>query len=284
MSGEITPFEGGVSGTIQIRTMDDLSRVAKMLSMSGYFNDAKDVAQCGVKVLAGAELGFGAFASMTGIHIIKGKPSLGAGLMASAVKRHPNYNYKILEHTDQVCRIAFFEKWDGKFEQIGVSEMTIKDAQTAGLLQGNSNWKNYPKNMLFARAMSNGVRWYCPDVFDTPVYTPDELGAEVMDDDRFIEAVVVQPSQDLAASPTTPSAKQATYLTEQVNELIKYGKGNGLTVAQIKEMCRLNNLPDNASGYTDQAQVTTLGVVIEDAIAMADRNNQLVDGEDLSEE
>ena len=33
--------------------------------------------------------------------------------------------------------------------------------------------------MLFARAMSNGVRWYCPDVAMAPLYTPDELGAQV---------------------------------------------------------------------------------------------------------
>jgi len=30
--------------------------------------------------------------------------------------------------------------------------------------------------MLFARAISNGVRWYCPDVFSgAAVYTPDEF-------------------------------------------------------------------------------------------------------------
>ena len=33
--------------------------------------------------------------------------------------------------------------------------------------------------MLFARAMSNGVRWFCPDVAMTPLYTPAELSAQV---------------------------------------------------------------------------------------------------------
>jgi hypothetical protein len=34
--------------------------------------------------------------------------------------------------------------------------------------------------MLFARAISNGAKFYCPDAFaGAPVYTPDELGAEI---------------------------------------------------------------------------------------------------------
>jgi hypothetical protein len=33
--------------------------------------------------------------------------------------------------------------------------------------------------MLYARALSNGAKWYCPDVFGGPIYTPDELGAVV---------------------------------------------------------------------------------------------------------
>ena len=34
--------------------------------------------------------------------------------------------------------------------------------------------------MMFARAMSNGQRWYAPDVFSgNAVYVPEELGAEV---------------------------------------------------------------------------------------------------------
>jgi hypothetical protein len=27
--------------------------------------------------------------------------------------------------------------------------------------------------------MSNGVKWYCPDISNSPLYTPDELGATI---------------------------------------------------------------------------------------------------------
>ena len=79
------------------------------LSDSGFFSDAKSVAQCGVKVLAGYEMGFKAFQSMTGIHIIQGKPSVGAGLMAARIRSSGKYDYEVLEQSDVLCKIAVYE-------------------------------------------------------------------------------------------------------------------------------------------------------------------------------
>ena len=206
MTSEIQLQAENVTGGLQIRTMDDLSRVSKMLSASGFFSDAKDASQCGVKVLAGIEMGFGAFASMTGIHIIKGKPSIGAGLMAAAVKRHPNYNYRVIENTEAVCRIEFYEKWDGKMQAIGTSEFTLADAKKAG----TQNLDKYARNMLFARAMSNGVKWFCPDVFDAPVYTPEELGAVVDGEGNYIEgdAITISASTVETIAPKAPAQNE----------------------------------------------------------------------------
>jgi hypothetical protein len=111
---------------------------------------------------------------MTGINIIKGKVTLSANLIAAAVKRSGRYNYRVRKMTDEACEIVFFE---GK-EEIGVSSFTMTDAKAAGLNSGD-NWRKFPRNMLFARAMSNGAKWYCPDLSGGPLYTPDELGAQV---------------------------------------------------------------------------------------------------------
>ena len=123
----------------------------------------KEAAQCGVKVLAGLELGFPTIASMCGIHIINGKPTLGAHLMAAAVKRSGKYNYRVTQLDNNGCTIAFSENG----ETIGESSFTKQDAVAAGALDGKNahTWKKFPRNMMFARAMSNGVRWYCPDIF-----------------------------------------------------------------------------------------------------------------------
>ena len=178
------------SNTGIIRSVDDLSRIGKMMAISGYFQDARDAAQAAVKVQAGMEMGFGPFTSMTGIHIIQGRPSVGANLMASAVKSNPRYDYRIREMSETVCKIEFFEIIGGKRESIGISEFTLADGKKAG----TKNLDKFPRNMLFARAMSNGIRWYCPDVFNgNAVYTPEELGAEVDEDGYITEQPKVEP-------------------------------------------------------------------------------------------
>ena len=196
--GQIQKFEDAATGSFAIRHMDDLKRVATMMQLSGYFQDAGDVAKAGVKILAGLEYGIGPFAAMQGIHIIKGRPALSANLMAAAVKRHPRYGYRVREHSAEVCKIEFFE--DG--ESLGVESFTMAEAKAAGLHQERDkqknqwrdkhNWKTYPKNMLFARCLSNGVRFHCPDVFDCSTYIPEELGANVDGDGNVMEAQVIK--------------------------------------------------------------------------------------------
>jgi len=168
-----------------------------ILAKSGYFQDASEAAQAIVKVLAGRELGIGPVASMTGIHIIKGKPSLGANLIGAAIKRSGRYNYRINEITNERCALTFYE--DG--EEVGPSVFTKADAQAAG----TQNMNKFPRNMLFARAISNGARWYCPDIFGGgPVYTPEELGAKVDGEgDVIIDATVIEPE---TTTPTTAAA------------------------------------------------------------------------------
>ncbi len=54
----------------------------------------------------------------------------------------------------------------------------MDDAKKAGL-SGKDVWKKYPRNMLFYRALTSGVRLYCPDVTGgVVVYTAEEIGAE----------------------------------------------------------------------------------------------------------
>lgn len=171
-----------------IHNLDDLARLSRMFAESGYFTDARQAAQIGVKVLAGREMGFGPFASVNGVHIVEGKPTIGANLMAAAVKASGRYNYRVIRMDDQACELTFFEAG----ENVGVSAFTIEDAKRAGVKFTSSNnrptsWAKFPRNMLFARALSNGVRWYCPDVFmGSVVYTPDELGADVDDEGNLV--------------------------------------------------------------------------------------------------
>lgn len=165
---------------IQPEELDTIQRTGKLLAMSGYFDAKGDapqaIAMIATKIMAGREIGIGPFASVNGIHIISGKPSIGANLLASAVKGSGRYDYRIREMSAQACRIEFFQKASDKWESLGISEFTAEEARKAG----TKNMDKFPKNMLFARAMSNGVRFYVPDVFNgNAVYVPEELGADV---------------------------------------------------------------------------------------------------------
>ena len=160
--------------------ISEILPMAKLFAESGMFADAKGAAQAFVKIQAGQEIGLAPFASMSGINIILGKPTFGAGVIASCVKGSAKYDFKVKELTDKNCSIDFFE---GK-ELIGTSSFSIEDAKK----QATKNLDKYPKNMLYARAMSNGQKWFCPDVFQMTVYVPEEM-PEVTLDVQHVEVV-----------------------------------------------------------------------------------------------
>ena len=152
-----------------VKSASDALTIGETFHKSGMFADIKSAQQAVVKIMAGAEMGISPFAAMSGIHIIQGKPTIGAGLMAARVKGFGKYDYKVIEHSDKICSIEYFEKPGMK--SLGVSTFTIEDAKKAG----TKNLDRFPKNMLFARAMSNGVKWYTPDIYESPVYVPEEM-------------------------------------------------------------------------------------------------------------
>jgi hypothetical protein len=203
-----------------IKSIDDLERVARAMAASGFFSDTRQAAQAIVKLMAGYELGFGPFASMTGVHILPGgRVAVGANLMAAAIKRSGKYDYRIRRLDDQACEIEILQG----DQVIGVSQFNTDDARAAGLLE-KDNWRKYPRNMLFARAISNAVRWYAPDVFGgATVYAPDELDLAVDEDGNPITEGEAQDVQsmpyELAMDYRTPKGAR---LGDLSNEQLQY--------------------------------------------------------------
>lgn len=183
---EIVPHQGTAISRGLIPTRDELSAVVQLgeaMAASGFFKDSTKAAQMVVKILAGAEYGLSPVQAATGIHIVEGKVTLSANTQAALIKRSGKYTYRVVEMTDERCEIAFFEddKSAGDWVEIGRSSFSMADAKKAGLAD-RQTWKRYPRNMLFARALSNGATWYCGDVFNSPVYDPDELAADVIEE------------------------------------------------------------------------------------------------------
>ena len=57
--------------------------------------------------------------------------------------------------------------------------------------------------MLFARAISNGVKWFTPDVFSGPVYVPEEM-ENLKEEPAITPHEVVEP--DPVKKSLTPAA------------------------------------------------------------------------------
>lgn len=168
-------------------TADELKRtfsIAKALALSKRFPDARTADEAFAKILVGRDLGLSPTQALTGLHIVEGKPQIAAVTLAGFVRKSDRYDYTILHHTEESCRISFFEtRWASgdaghgtEFLTLGVSEFTMEEALRAGLVKPKSNWEKWPRNMLFARAMSNGVKWFCPDLMGgVPIYTEADL-------------------------------------------------------------------------------------------------------------
>jgi len=206
----------------RVNDLPELIKLAELFAASGMFTDAREKGQALVKIQAGAELGIPPFQAMCGVHIIKGKPAIGSGLIAAKIKASGKYTFKVLTHNEKVCKIEFYEMINGSFQPIGISEMTIDQARK----QGSQNLDRLPLNMLFARAISNGVRWHCPDVFMGSVYTPDELGAKVNEDETIIETTY----EDVKPEPIALTVEQ---IADKINLMVPMFEKIGLPADEL---------------------------------------------------
>jgi hypothetical protein len=167
----------------QIDIFKEPMAMGEIFAKSGMFPDIKSATQAVVKIMAGKELGMTPFQSMASIYIVNGKLALTSQAMSSLIKKTKKYDYKVIKLDETECSIDF----SSNEEKLGNSTFTFKDAAKAGLVNKDV-WKNYPKNMLFARALSNGAKFYCPDAI-SGYYIKEEL--EDLDEEVSIPKTTV---------------------------------------------------------------------------------------------
>lgn len=157
---------------VEYESLREPMALGNVFAQSGMFPDIKTQAQAAVKIMAGKELGLSPFQSMKSLYMVNGKLALMADVMAFLVKKNGKYDYAI-DKLDELECVLSFVRLNGEVKELGKSSFTTKDAAKAGLINKDV-WKNYPRNMLFARALSNGIRWYCPDAV-CGYYTIEEV-------------------------------------------------------------------------------------------------------------
>lgn len=110
-------------------------------------------------ILTGRELGFAPMTALASLHSIKGKVGLAAEAMRALVLQA---GHEIVTTTSTSAQCTMKGRRKGSQEWTEVT-WTIADARQAGLANGNG-WKNYPRQMLQARASSELCRLAFPDV------------------------------------------------------------------------------------------------------------------------
>jgi hypothetical protein len=164
------------------RSHEELLLISHSLYESGFY-DLKNAAQGYAKMFYGQTLGLSPIESLNLIHAVQsgGKTTLipHYTIIAAKIRRHPNYDFRLITNTDTECTVEFFRRDEetGKMVLEGTSTYTRIDAVAAGLVN-NPAWKAHIKDMLYSNAIKKGAKRYAPDVMvfpdDEPVVRIDQ--------------------------------------------------------------------------------------------------------------
>ena len=151
----------------QLITVDQIQTMANAVVKSQLFG-MKTVEQATALMLIAQAEGYHPALAARDYHIIQGRPTLKAEtMMARFQQQGGKVEWKTL--TDKEVTATFSHPSGGS----ATITWTFEQAKQAGLT-GKDNWKNYPRAMLRARVVSEGIRTVFPGVV-LGVYTPEEV-------------------------------------------------------------------------------------------------------------
>lgn len=145
----------------------DQERMAEAISKSGLFNLKDKTAVLALMAVAQAEGRHPATVAKD-YHIIQGRPALKADAMLARFQQAGG-KVEWTKYTDDEVRGVFSHPQGGSLEL----SWTLAQARSIGLAT-KDNWKLYPRAMLRARVISEGIRAVYPAVI-VGEYTPEEV-------------------------------------------------------------------------------------------------------------
>lgn len=145
----------------------DMERMAIAVSKSNLFGCKTPEQAMSLMLLAQAE-GVHPAKAIQDYHIIDGRPALRADAMLARFQAAGG-RVEWLEYTDQIVRGKFSHPQGGTI----VVDWDQSRAKAAGLMN-RKNWQSYPRQMLRARVISEGVRTVYPGA-SSGIYTAEEV-------------------------------------------------------------------------------------------------------------
>lgn len=149
-------------------SVSELERMADAIVQSKLFGISTKPQAVALMVVAQAE-GKHPGSVASEYHIIQGRASLKADSMLARFQQAGG-KVEWHDHTDEKVSATFSHPAGSSLK----IEWDMARAKSAGL-GGKDNWKKYPRQMLRARVISEGVRAVYPAVLQG-MYTPEEVG------------------------------------------------------------------------------------------------------------
>jgi hypothetical protein len=140
-------------------------------------------------------LGIPRINALTSIHVIDGKPSASADLIAGLIRKAGHRLRVSGDDTTATAQIVRADDPDFPFEVT----WTLDRAKTAGLADKDV-WKKYPSAMLRSRAITEVARMAASDALYGVIYTPEELGSEAAIDGTPVITTAL-PARTVQAAP-----------------------------------------------------------------------------------
>jgi hypothetical protein len=153
--------------TVQPVSVSDMERMATSIAKSGLFG-MKTVDQALALMVVAAAEGKHPGSVAAEYHIIQGKASLKADAMLARFQQSGG-KVEWHDHTDTKVSATFSHAQGGSLR----IDWDLARAKAAGI-GGKDNWAKYPRQMLRARVISEGVRAVFPAVLQG-MYTPEEV-------------------------------------------------------------------------------------------------------------
>jgi hypothetical protein len=180
-------------------SMDDIHFMGTAISKSGLFGMKTADQAIALMLIAQAEGMHPAIAARD-YHVIQGRPALKADAMLARFQAAGGkVNWDV--YTDAEVKGTFSHPSGGSV----TLSWTLEQAKRIGLA-GKDNWKNYPRAMLRARVISEGIRTVYPGCV-VGVYTPEEVQdfepsrpvrdmgkVEVVQEEEFIKSDELPPA------------------------------------------------------------------------------------------
>lgn len=150
-----------------------------------------------MKMLAARELGIPPFQALNGgLRIIQGSVEISARMMSAMIRR-AGHHITIKEISDEGCVLVGKRCDTGETQE---SSFTIADATKAGLVKPGGGWVKWPKDMVFARALSRLARQLFSDVIGIGYVEgeirPSDEEVSMPEEAEFVEVTVPEDNED----------------------------------------------------------------------------------------